>query len=100
VRGSEVRGSEVRGIGFALAMHRMRPPKPIEVALTAGTPAHLRAAGLNGRIVATAGPWRISGDWWTDSAYARDEWDVELADGTLCRLAHDSRGWRLEAIYD
>jgi len=95
-----VRGSEVRGIGFALAMHRMRPPKPIEVALTAGTPAHLRAAGLNGRIVATAGPWRISGDWWTDSAYARDEWDVELADGTLCRLAHDSRGWRLEAIYD
>ena len=85
---------------FALAMHRMRPPKSIEVALTAGTPAHLRAAGLSGRIVATAGPWRISGDWWTDSTYARDEWDVELADGTLCRLARDSRGWRLEAIYD
>ena len=96
-RGGE---SRARGSGYALAMHRMRPPKSIEVALAAGTPAHLRAAGLNGRIVATAGPWRISGDWWTDSAYARDEWDVELADGTLCRLAHDSRGWRLEAIYD
>ena len=95
----EVRGMEVRE-RFALAMHRMRPPKSIEVALAAGTPAHLRAAGLSGRIVATAGPWRISGDWWTDSTYARDEWDVELADGTLCRLARDSRGWRLEAIYD
>jgi len=94
-----VRGMEVRG-RFALAMHRMRPPKSIEVALAAGTPAHLRAAGLSGRIVATAGPWRISGDWWTDSAYARDEWDVELADGTLCCLARDSHGWRLEAIYD
>src|SRR5499433_2632965 len=99
VRGMEVRGMEVRE-RFALAMHRMRPPKSIEVALAAGTPAHLRAAGLSGRIVATAGPWRISGDWWTDSTYARDEWDVELADGTLCRLARDSRGWRLEAIYD
>jgi protein ImuB len=99
VRGMEVRGMEVRG-RFALAMHRMRPPKSIEVALAAGTPAHLRAAGLSGRIVATAGPWRISGDWWTDSAYAREEWDVELADGTLCRLARDTRGWRLEAIYD
>jgi len=98
VRGMETRGTE--GERFALAMHRMRPPKSIEVALAAGTPVHLRAAGLHGRIVATAGPWRISGDWWTDSAYARDDWDVELADGTLCRLARDSRGWRLEAIYD
>jgi len=98
VRGMETRGTE--GERFALAMHRTRPPKSIEVALAAGTPVHLRAAGLHGRIVATAGPWRISGDWWTDSAYARDDWDVELADGTLCRLARDSRGWRLEAIYD
>ena len=78
----------------------MRPPRPVEVTLAAGIPAHLRAAGLAGRIVAGAGPWRISGDWWTDASFARDEWDVELADGTLCRLARDGRGWRLEAIYD
>jgi protein ImuB len=50
--------------------------------------------------VAGAGPWRISGDWWTDTPFARDEWDVELADGTLCRLTRGSRGWCLEAIYD
>jgi len=83
-----------------LAMHRMRPPRPVEVTVAAGIPAHLRAAGLTGHIVAGAGPWRISGDWWTDASFARDEWDVELADGTLCRLARDGRGWRLEAIYD
>src|SRR5215471_4519743 len=101
---SPLRGEgRVRGMtrgSFLLAMHRMRPPRPVEVSLTAGLPAHLRAAGLTGRIVAGAGPWRISGDWWTDTTYARDEWDVELADGTLCRLARDARGWRLEAIYD
>ena len=101
---SPLRGeSRVRGGPKAsqiLAMCRMRPPRPVEVTLAAGIPAHLRAAGLAGRIVAGAGPWRISGDWWTDASFARDEWDVELADGTLCRLARDGRGWRLEAIYD
>jgi protein ImuB len=86
--------------GSVLAMRRLRPPKPVEVALAAGIPAHLHAAGLTGRIVGGAGPWRISGDWWTDAPFARDEWDVELADGTLCRLARDGRGWHLEAIYD
>jgi protein ImuB len=83
-----------------LAMRRLRPPRPVEVALAAGMPAHLHAAGLTARIVAGAGPWRISGDWWTDAPFARDEWDVELADGTLCRLAREGRDWHLEAIYD
>ncbi|HEX6774212.1 MAG TPA: DNA polymerase Y family protein [Methylomirabilota bacterium] len=86
--------------GSVLAMRRLRPPRPVEVALAGGMPAHLHTAGLTGRIVAGAGPWRISGDWWTETPFARDEWDVELADGTLCRLTRDSRGWRLEAIYD
>jgi hypothetical protein len=30
----------------------------------------------------------------------RDEWDAELADGTLCRLAQDSRAWYLDAVDD
>jgi len=97
-------GPTIRGgptvSGSVLAMRRLRPPRPVEVALAGGIPAHLRAAGLTGRIVAGAGPWRISGDWWTDAPFARDEWDVELADGTLCRLAREGRGLRLEAIYD
>ena len=78
----------------------MRPPRSVDVVLHAGAPARLRAAGLAGRIVAGAGPWRVSGEWWTDAPFVQDEWDVELDDGTLCRLARDGRGWRLEAIYD
>ncbi|HEV8225956.1 MAG TPA: hypothetical protein VGQ74_03060, partial [Methylomirabilota bacterium] len=100
VRGGPRSQSGPKASGSVLAMRRLRPPRPVEVALAAGIPAHLHAAGLTGRIVAGAGPWRISGDWWTDTPFARDEWDVELADGTLCRLTRDSRGWRLEAIYD
>lgn len=86
--------------GAVLAVRRMRPPRPAQVTLAAGVPTHLRAIGLAGRIVTGAGPWRVSGEWWTDDAFVQDEWDVELGDGTLCRLARDGRGWRLEAIYD
>jgi protein ImuB len=86
--------------GKILAVRRMRPPRPARVTLAAGAPAHLHAGGLAGRVVAGAGPWRVSGEWWTEEAFVQDEWDVELGDGTLCRLARDGRGWRLEAIYD
>jgi protein ImuB len=72
----------------------------VQVTLESGAPIHLRATGLAGRIVTGAGPWRVSGEWWTEDAFVQDEWDVELSDGTLCRLARDGRGWRLEAIYD
>ena len=78
----------------------MRPPRSVDVTVDAGAPAHLRAAGLAGRIIAGAGPWRVSGEWWTEAPFVQDEWDVELDDGTLCRLARDGRGWRLEAVYD
>jgi len=58
--------------------------------------------GVRYRIMACAGPWRLSGDWWDVDGWARDEWDVALSDGTLCRLALDLRtgAWTLEAVYD
>jgi len=88
------------GEGGTLALRRCRPPRPAQVRLIGGRPVHLRAAGLAGPIVASAGPWRSSGDWWLESRWASDEWDVELADGTLGRLAHDGSAWVLEGIYD
>jgi protein ImuB len=85
---------------WTLALRRLRPPRRAAVTLVGGRPVHLRAEGCTGQIVASAGPWRSSGEWWTDSRWVRDEWDVELLDGTLCRLATDGRGWSVEAIYD
>jgi protein ImuB len=83
-----------------LALRRLRPPRPASVRLLAGRPVHLHADRLAASIVASAGPWRGSGEWWIESGWRRDEWDVELADGTLCRLAHDGSAWFLDAIYD
>ncbi len=83
-----------------LTLRRLRPPLPAGVTLASGRPVSLRSDRLTSRIVASAGPWRSSGEWWSESPLAQDEWDVELADGTLCRLAHDGSVWRLEGVYD
>ena len=93
-----MRGEQVRG--EALALRRLRPPAPASVTLASGRPVAVRSGRLTGRIVAGVGPWRVSGEWWSPRPWLQDEWDVELADGTLCRLAHDGSAWRLEGIYD
>jgi protein ImuB len=83
-----------------LALRRLRPPAPAAVTLASGRPVAMRSSRLAGRIVAGVGPWRSSGEWWTAHPWLQDEWDVELADGTLCRLAHDGSAWHLAGIYD
>ncbi|MGH7374528.1 MAG: hypothetical protein ACREJY_09900 [Candidatus Rokuibacteriota bacterium] len=83
-----------------LALRRLRPPAPAAVTLASGRPVALRSSRLTGRIVAGVGPWRSSGEWWSQHPWLQDEWDVELADGTLCRLAHDGSAWHLAGIYD
>jgi protein ImuB len=96
-----VRGRAVRGDASpVLALRRLRPPAPAAVTLASGRPVAMRSSRLAGRIVAGVGPWRSSGEWWTAHPWLQDEWDVELADGTLCRLAHDGSAWHLAGIYD
>lgn len=97
---NQAKSTDGEGARGTLALRRCRPPRPAQVRLIGGRPVHLRAAGLAGPIVASAGPWRSSGEWWLENRWASDEWDVELTDGTLGRLAHDGSAWVLEGIYD
>jgi len=81
-----------------LALRRMRPARRVQVD-TAGE----RPTRVDTRLVlASAGPWRASGEWWDREAWARDEWDVVLGDGALCRLARDrvTGHWYLDGFYD
>jgi protein ImuB len=98
-QGEGAHGEGRHGEG-ALALRRLRPPLPARVTLTAGRPAHVHSDRLTAAIVASAGPWRSSGEWWTERPWIHDEWDVELGDGTLCRLANDGSAWSVEGIYD
>jgi protein ImuB len=87
----------------ALALRRLRPPRPVEVETRDGRPARVRGApGLDAAVITGAGPWRLSGHWWDTNAWARDEWDVALSDGSVWRLSHDrlTKTWFLDALYD
>ena len=88
------------GVRAALALRRFRPPLPASVTLVAGRPVELRSRRLAARIVVSAGPWRVSGEWWTERPWLHDEWDVELGEGVICRLTQDGSAWWLDGIYD
>jgi protein ImuB len=75
----------------------------VDVDTADGRPTRVRdAAGLDAAVLTSAGPWRLSGQWWDTETWARDEWDVALADHTLWRLCHDrlTDTWHLDALYD
>jgi protein ImuB len=85
-----------------LALRRLRPPRPIDVERDGDAPARVRWNDRTYRVMQSAGPWRLSGEWWDVAGWARDEWDVALVDGTLCRISRDivRGGWTLDAVYD
>ena len=96
-----VRGSgPSRGREGALAFRMFRPARPARVELSSGQPGFVAAAGIRGRVLEYAGPWRSSGDWWTADAWQRDEWDIALSNGALYRLFCSPRGWFVEGEYD
>lgn len=88
-------------------LRRFRPPVAIRVAVERGRPVHIpvdRKGMPGGRVEQSAGPWRTSGGWWdaTGAQWDRDEWDVALADGAVCRIyrERDSGKWFLDGVLD
>ena len=92
------RGGDSHQTGQRLALRRMRPARRVEVATIGERPVRVETR----LVVASAGPWRASGEWWDLQAWARDEWDVVLGDGALCRVARDRLAghWYLDGFYD
>lgn len=85
-----------------LALRRYRPPRLARVHLKAEAPVHIAAGAVAGSVIAAAGPWRSSGDWWKESPWDHAGWDIALSDGALYRLHEDLRTarWFLEGSYD
>jgi len=86
-----------------LGFRRFRPPLPAQVTLDAGQrPIRVAARGIAGKVLSSAGPWRTTGDWWRETVWARDEWDIGLDNGALYRLycEHGSHAWFVEGAYD
>ncbi len=89
--------NSVAPIKVALAFRAFRPPLSAKMQEN-----FVSAHGVRGKIARQAGPWRTSGDWWTADPWSRDEWDIELADGSLYRIFCDAQTgrWFIEGSYD
>jgi protein ImuB len=86
-------------------LRRFRPPVAVRVIVDRGRPARVfidRRGMPGGHVLQSAGPWRTSGAWWDGAAWDRDEWDVALGDGAICRLFQDRLGgcWFLDGVVD
>jgi protein ImuB len=102
------------------ALRIFRPPLPAKVELHEKRPATVICDGRRKTVLAFAGPFRAKGGWWSESPWARDEWDVlipalrpkyassfaidktEGEETALYRIYLDlrSHGWFVEGIYD
>jgi protein ImuB len=94
-----------RVLAPAMALRALRPPHAVSVRERDGLPlliedVRTRHPGL--RILKHAGPWRLFGEWWGESCFARDYFDVELSDGGVYRMYHNLQNdtWYLDGIYD
>jgi protein ImuB len=74
----------VPGSSPASALRRCRQPVPARVIVKAGQPVRVtsdRRGYPGGSVVAAAGPWRTSGDWWEDSGRAGKAGEADKAGG-------------------
>jgi protein ImuB len=102
----------------ASALRIYRPALPATVELYKAKPTRVVCDGVQRHVLSFAGPWRTKGDWWSETVWARDEWDVVLhalrpkvqkdsgqsdpEETAVYRIFRDlrSRRWFVEGIYD
>jgi protein ImuB len=86
-----------------LVLRRFRPPYPARVWCTDhGKPVRIFSPIGEGSVVACAGPWKTSGDWWTSEVWDHQEWDVEIQSMGVSRIYRDhlQGQWFIEGNYD
>jgi len=98
-----------------MALRALRPPMPARVEVRRERPVRIfSACGVRGEVVLASGPWRTSGEWWTDRTWEHDEWDISVVSGrssvvsckkhqqaALYRIYRDRNGnWFVQGTYD
>jgi protein ImuB len=84
------------------ALRALRPPLAASVRSARGAPHWVQSALANGEVVRCAGPWRTTGQWWSEARYAFDHYDVQTSDGSVVRLRRDllRECWEIDGVFD
>jgi protein ImuB len=98
---------ELRSLDPVTALRVFRPPFAAKVETHEGCPARIVFCGVRAEVIAASGPWRTSGNWWSEGVWQHEEWDVEirsdvaLHDG-MYRIYYDGlrRDWFVRGAYD
>lgn len=97
-----------------IAICAIRPAEEVEVLCAREMPEFIRGGRVCARVISIAGPWRRQGEWWAadvapaaspttaPGAFARDYYELALADGAVYRAYRDldSGKWFIDGIYD
>ena len=97
--------AKTEGPTAPMALRVFRPSIRATVEMRQGQPDYIRFGNKAGKVIAAAGPWNSSGDWWRDDTWNREEWDIELRSGrqhALYRIYLDRRtgAWFVDGTYD
>ncbi len=105
-RGRQPRTQPIRqapaSITLRMALRCLRPAPEAEVRIARARPAYVSARGLcRGVVDRAAGPWRLGSEWWTDSAWDFEEWDVAIGPRVYrIRCELPDLVWRVAGVYD
>jgi protein ImuB len=99
------RRTEHSSLSVPVALRVHRPPQSIGVQLASERPVRIYWDSVAYTVREAAGPIRVNGQWWSETDWCREEWDVRLATDEMervCRIAYDprSRCWYVQGTYD
>jgi len=83
----------------ALAFTFYRPPQRAEVVYRDGRLVFIRTRYFDGYVTEYSGVWRGNSTWW-DRLWKTQEWDVEIENRGIYRLAKANKEWFLIGEYD
>lgn len=91
---------ELREPRPVLALTYFRPPLSVDIRTADGRLVYLSTQYFTGRVTEYSGVWRESSQWWTRFFWQKMEWDVELENRRIYRLARNREGWFVMGVYD
>jgi len=88
------------GLMPGLPLRRFRPAISARIEFRDQHPVSISSPVFNGTIVGIRGPFLSSGNWWEESRWTREEWDVQTSGGALGRIFRSAAGDYVEGVYD
>jgi protein ImuB len=89
-----------------MCLRLLRPAERTRVEIQRGQPCEIHFRSRWYTVEQVYGPWLKGGDWWNESIWGNEQWDVigkTMDSGLLvCRLSHDFilKDWRVAGLYD